>query len=160
MIQNKQHYHIVWLSCSHLYIHMYCHMYTWHKSGLATQKLVFFFCYKHIDYKKYSDLYYLSFRKQKRREIKIVILNNPQSAHYSLRLTFAPVSVFCFNLDRCDKMAVQSLLPHTTASPVCMWLGSVSVLNFTEMTFVSACLAVRPLPVGFVVVPNKVDVTL
>jgi len=70
----------------------------------------------------------------------------------SFRLTFAPVSVFCFNLDRCDKMAVQSLLLHTTASPVCIWLGSVNVLNFTAMTLVSACLAVRPLPVA---VPNK-----
>ena len=41
-------------------------------------------------------------------------------------------------------MAVQSLLLHTTASPVCMWLGSVSVLNLTAITLVSACLVVRP----------------
>ena len=66
--------------------------------------------------------------------------------------TLAPVSVFSFSLERWDKMAVQSLLLHTTASPVCMWLGSVSALNLTAITLVSACLVVLPFTP-----PNRTD---
>lgn len=70
--------------------------------------------------------------------------NNITVTHRRNIFTLAPVSVFSFSLERWDKMAVQSSLLHTTASPVCMWLGSVSALNLTAITLVSACLVVLP----------------
>ena len=60
------------------------------------------------------------------------------------RITLAPVSAFFFSLERWDKMAMQSLLLQTMASPVCMWLGSVSALNLKAITLVSACLVILP----------------
>ena len=42
------------------------------------------------------------------------------------------------SFERCDRMAVQWSLLHTTASPVWMLLGSVNLLNFTANTLVSA----------------------
>ena len=74
--------------------------------------------------------------------------------HFLNYITLAPVSVFSFSLERWDKMAVQSSLLHTTASPVCIWLGSVSVLNLTAITLVSACLVVFPLTP-----PNRIKST-
>ncbi len=43
---------------------------------------------------------------------------------------------------------MQLPFPHRTASPVCTWLGPVSVLNLTTRTLVSARRARRPWPLS------------
>ena len=71
---------------------------------------------------------------------------DPKLPQYNI-CTFSSLSASLLSeiLERWDRMAVHCALPHTTASPVWMLLGSVSLLNFTANTLVSAWRVRRPL---------------